>query len=133
MTLSRPQAEIYNSVASVNLFLAGQGSGKTFLAGLIAYRFARHFPNTFGFIGANTHAQLGDSTLVAIWKAWSLIGVKEYSPTTPDGQFVRQYRASLDGEDHFGEMTAFAVDVSRGRVFVGTASGLYSASLPSLE
>jgi hypothetical protein len=52
---------------------------------------------------------------------------------TPEGQFVRQYRASLDGEDYFGEMTAFAVDVSRGRVFVGTASGLYSASLPSLE
>jgi hypothetical protein len=52
---------------------------------------------------------------------------------TPEGQFVRQYRASLDGEDYFGEMTAFAVDVSRGRVLVGTASGLYSASLPSLE
>ncbi len=52
---------------------------------------------------------------------------------TLEGQFVRQYRASLDGEDHLGEMTAFTVDATRSRVLIATASGLYSAALPSLQ
>lgn len=52
---------------------------------------------------------------------------------TQEGQFVRQYRASLDDEDHLGEMTAFAVDVTHSRVLIGTASGLYSAILPSMQ
>jgi hypothetical protein len=52
---------------------------------------------------------------------------------TQDGQFVRQYRASLDGEDHLGAMTAFAVDTGHSRVLIATASGLYSATLPSLQ
>jgi hypothetical protein len=52
---------------------------------------------------------------------------------TQDGQFVRQYRASLDGEDHLGAMTAFTVDTGHSRVLIATASGLYSATLPSLQ
>jgi hypothetical protein len=52
---------------------------------------------------------------------------------TRDGQFVRQFRAALDGEDHLGAMTAFAVDAAHSQLFVSTASGLYSASLPSLQ
>jgi hypothetical protein len=52
---------------------------------------------------------------------------------TRDGQFVRQFRAALDGEDHLGAMTAFAVDVAHSRLLVSTPSGLYSASLPSLQ
>ncbi len=52
---------------------------------------------------------------------------------TQDGQFVRQYRASLDGEDHLGSMTAFTVDTGHSRVLIATASGLYSATLPSLQ
>jgi DNA-binding beta-propeller fold protein YncE len=52
---------------------------------------------------------------------------------TREGQFVRQFHAALDGEDHLGAMTAFAVDVAHSRLFVSTASGLYSASLPSLQ
>jgi hypothetical protein len=52
---------------------------------------------------------------------------------TRDGQFVRQFRAALDGEDHLGAMTAFAVDVAHSRLLISTPSGLYSASLPSLQ
>ena len=52
---------------------------------------------------------------------------------TREGEFVRQFRAALDGEDHLGAMTAFAVNVAHSRLFFSTASGLYSASLPSLE
>jgi hypothetical protein len=52
---------------------------------------------------------------------------------TQDGQFVRQYRASLDDEDYLGEMTAFTVDAASSRLLIATTSGLYSATLPSLQ
>lgn len=52
---------------------------------------------------------------------------------TREGQFVKQFRAALDGEDQLGAMTTFAVDVTHSRLFISTASGLYSASLPSLQ
>lgn len=52
---------------------------------------------------------------------------------TAEGQFVRQYRAAVDGEDYLAELRTFALDVARGRLFVGTPTGLVSASVPSLR
>jgi hypothetical protein len=50
-----------------------------------------------------------------------------------DGQFVRQYKASADEFDPLPDMGAFTIDVVRGRVIVGTASGMFFTDLPSLQ
>ena len=64
--VSAPQMAILKSTKSLNLFLAGVGSGKTFVGGIISYRFVRKFPKVRGFIGANTYLQLTQSTLFRI-------------------------------------------------------------------
>ena len=50
-----------------------------------------------------------------------------------EGKFVRQYRAALDGEDPPERWGTFTIDAQRGRLLVGTPTGVYSASLPSLH
>jgi hypothetical protein len=50
-----------------------------------------------------------------------------------EGKFVRQYRAALDEENPPESWGAFTIDGQRGRLLVGTLTGIYSASLPSLH
>jgi hypothetical protein len=50
-----------------------------------------------------------------------------------DGLFVRQYKARQDGLDPLLDLGAFTVDVARGRMLVGTASGVFFTDLPSLQ
>jgi len=50
-----------------------------------------------------------------------------------EGKFVRQYRASLEGENPPESWEAFTIDVHHGRLLVGTPTGIYGASLPSLH
>lgn len=88
MELSSPQGAIAASTNPVNLFLAGQGSGKSHLAGLIGYNFVSRFPICRGLIAANTHQQLTRSTLAAVRKVWKSLGVEEYSETTKKGHYV---------------------------------------------
>ncbi|MEN6568995.1 MAG: terminase family protein [Rikenellaceae bacterium] len=88
-TISEPQRAILKSTKSLNLFLAGVGSGKTHIGGLIAYRFVKMFPQARGFIGANTYLQLTQSTLFRIREYWKSIHVVEYDKTsTPHGLYV---------------------------------------------
>ena len=68
--LSEPQAAIFDSLSRINLFLAGVGSGKTYLDGLVTMRFINDFPNIRGFIAANTYLQLEQSTLFRIREYW---------------------------------------------------------------
>lgn len=75
--LSAPQTAIYESEASINLFLAGIGSGKSHLAGVISYRYISEYPTAKGFIGANTHGQLNTSTLERIIEVWKFHGLEE--------------------------------------------------------
>lgn len=97
-TISEPQKAILKSTASLNLFLAGVGSGKTFIGGLISYRFIRQFPQCRGFIGANTYLQLTQSTLFRIREYWKSIGVTEYDKTSnPNGLYV----VNKKPPDHF--------------------------------
>jgi type II secretory ATPase GspE/PulE/Tfp pilus assembly ATPase PilB-like protein len=42
--LSKPQMSILQSTAGINLFLAGTGSGKTFLGGVLSINFITKFP-----------------------------------------------------------------------------------------
>jgi len=88
-TISKPQMAILKSPASLNLFLAGVGSGKTYIGGLLAYRFVKRYPKARGFIGANTYLQLTQSTLFRIREYWKSIGVREYEKTScPYGHYV---------------------------------------------
>ena len=68
--LSAPQQFILTSTKEVNLFLAGVGSGKTHLGGVISQFFISRFPKGFGFIGANTYNQLNTSTMLRVREVW---------------------------------------------------------------
>jgi hypothetical protein len=68
--LTQPQREIIFSTSDINLFLAGMGSGKTYLDGVISADFAVNYPTVKGFIGANTYDQLNTSTLYRIKAVW---------------------------------------------------------------
>ena len=85
---SKPQFDIYTSTTPVNLFMAGQGSGKTHGAGLVSFNLITNFPQAFGFIGANTDMQLTDSTLYRVFLVWKDLGLEEYDETTGMGDYV---------------------------------------------
>lgn len=86
--ISKPQMSILESTASNNLFMAGTGSGKTFLGGIISIRLIKQFPEVRGFICANTFDQLNTSTLFRIREYWSGIGVTEWTKENPPGTYV---------------------------------------------
>lgn len=86
--VSRPQLAMLRSTAPVNLFLAGVGSGKTYIGGIISYRFVSKFPKVRGFIAANTYLQLTQSTLFRIREYWKSIGITEYDKSNPAGRYV---------------------------------------------
>ena len=86
--VSRPQAAILESTSSINLFLAGIGSGKSHLNGIKCYQFVTMFPNCTGFVGANFYDQLNTSTLFRIREYWKSIGVVEWDKDTPNGMYI---------------------------------------------
>ncbi len=86
--ISRPQAEILQSKASINLFLSGMGAGKTHCAGIVTRRMISDFPHVRGFIGANTYDQLNTATLLRIREYWQSTGLTEWSKENPRGVYV---------------------------------------------
>lgn len=89
MLPSKPQYDMLISRKAVNLFLAGQGSGKTFCAGAISAAFVSNFPHIKGLIAANTYDQLNRSTLYRIREVWKdEFGIKEYNEYTGEGCYV---------------------------------------------
>ena len=86
--LSDPQLAILESTASINLFLAGTGSGKTYLAGAISINFIKKFPEVRGAIFANTYDQLNTSTLFRIREYWASIGITEWNKDNPLGLYT---------------------------------------------
>ena len=70
---SKPQEYIITSLQSICLFLAGVGSGKTYIIGFLSGYFIKYFPHVAGFIGANTYMQLSQSTLFRVRKVWQEI------------------------------------------------------------
>lgn len=67
---SKPQIDIYNSIKSRNLFLAGVGSGKSHMGGIVSIKYVSSFPQGIGFVGANSYDQLSKSTLKRIFEVW---------------------------------------------------------------
>lgn len=88
INLTDPQSELYLHPATLNLFLAGKGSGKSHYAGIIALDFIYKYPSVKGFIGANTYDQLNTSTMTKILEVWSKQGVEEWNENTKKGCFV---------------------------------------------
>jgi hypothetical protein len=86
--VSDPQMAILESTASINLFLAGIGSGKSHLNGIKSYQFIKEFPECTGFVAANFYDQLNTSTFFRIREYWKSIGVTEWSKENPSGTYV---------------------------------------------
>lgn len=87
--LSPPQQSIFTSNAPVNLFLGGQGSGKTHLAGIITAKLVSLYPTLIGMIAANTYQQLNMATLFRIREVWKeVFGWTEYNEFTNQGHYT---------------------------------------------
>lgn len=88
--LSEPQSAILSSRASVLLNMAGQGAGKSKVIGYSTGQMILEFPRLIGFIGANTHLQLSQSTLARVFETWrEVYGLEEYDEKQrPHGVFV---------------------------------------------
>lgn len=90
LILSEPQYKVFNASTRLVLDMAGQGSGKTKNIGVSSGYFISEFPKLKGFIGANTHMQLSQSTLTRCFEDWAAYyGFTEYdSKENPTGDFV---------------------------------------------
>lgn len=87
--LSEPQYAVFSARRSRVLNMAGQGSGKSALIGILTGAFAIKFPHIKGFVAANTYMQLTQSTLSAITKLWaSWYGLQRYDPASKKGDYV---------------------------------------------
>jgi hypothetical protein len=103
LSLSRPQQAILNSLQAINLFLAGQGAGKTFLIGVLTAYFIQNHPHRKGLIAANTYAQLSGVTLFRIREVWKqYFGWEEYNEYTRQGHYTVGVEppASFNLENH---------------------------------
>jgi hypothetical protein len=89
LILSKPQFAIYKSTQQVNLFMGGQGCGKTLVAGVLTGRFISQFPKVRGLIAANTYQQLTRSTMYRIREVWKqYCNLVEYDEKTGKGDYV---------------------------------------------
>ena len=61
--LSDPQIEVFEARTPLILDMAGQGAGKTLNIGFDTFWKIKAIPQVKGFIGANTHKQLSQSTI----------------------------------------------------------------------
>lgn len=129
--ISEPQMSILTSTAGNNLFLAGTGSGKTFLGGMISVNFIKNFPESRGAIFSNTFDQLNTSTLFRIREYWASIGITEWSKENPKGLYVsgKEPPAHWDkckrNFDRFNNIISFC---NGGLIFTGSLDNYMSHS-----
>lgn len=130
-TVSFPQASVLKSTASLNLFMAGTGSGKTHLAGILAATFVLNFPEARGGIFANTFDQLNTSSLFRIREYWGSIGWTEWSKENPKGYYVSGKEPPADWDkckrnfDRFTNIISFR---SGALIFTGSLENYMSHS-----
>jgi hypothetical protein len=114
MQFSAPQWDILKSTKSLNLFLAGKGSGKSHLAGILSASFITEYPHCRGFIAANTYDQVNTSTLVRVFAVWKELGVEEYTDQNTKGCYVigkqppRKFKQSEDKYINYSNIISFA-------------------------
>lgn len=128
---SLPQKAILKSTASLNLFLAGTGAGKTHLGGMKSAWFMSEFPDVRGFICANTFDQLNTSTLFRIREYWASIGWTEWAKENPSGVYVSgkepppQWEKCKRNFDRFNNIISFC---NGGLIFTGSLDNYFSHS-----
>lgn len=101
---SEPQADVIETTAAKVLFMAGIGSGKSHVIGLIAADFIKNNPELIGFIGANTYRQLSQSTLKRVFDVWKELfgwkkGIEYVVDRTPPAHF-KNFGAQLSNYKH---------------------------------
>ena len=112
LKVSNPQADIFESTNPINLFLAGVGSGKTHLGGIISGRLTSTFPQAIGLIAANTHEQLTKATMVRVKEAWKTLGLVEVNERTGKGDYCvgkkppKWFKKFIDFDD-YGNIITF--------------------------
>lgn len=114
MNPSKPQSDLLWSTQQANLFMSGQGGGKTFCAGVISAQFAWSFPQVRGLIGANTYDQLNKSTLFRVREVWKEhFNWVEYNEYTGRGQYVvgvkppRGFNTEWHNYDRYSNILSF--------------------------
>jgi len=108
LKFSKPQEFILTSTQSILLFLAGIGSGKTFIAGFVSGFFIKYFPHVFGFIGANTYQQLTTSTLFRVRESWKhYYGWKEGRDYVVGKKPPKHYDTELHNFDDYNGIISF--------------------------
>jgi hypothetical protein len=128
---SKPQKAILLSVASINLFLGGTGSGKTHLGGAESRMLVAEFPEVRGFIAANTFDQLNTSTLFRIREYWESTGVTEWTKENPKGVYVsgkeppESWKLCKRNFDRFNNIISFN---NGGLIFTGSLDNYFSHS-----
>lgn len=127
--ISDPQADIFYSRQQINLFLAGQGSGKTHCAGIVSGFHILQFPKAHGFIGANTYTQLSDSTLFRIRNVWKeYFGWTEYTKGNKKGNFV----VDVQPPAHFSK-EGHEYDSYHGKICFQNGTVVYKGSLDNYK
>ena len=120
---SIPQLLIFRSDKQINLFLAGVGSGKTYLAGALSQKYIAEFPQCKGFIAANTYDQLNTATFFRIREFWKQQGIVEYEEKTGLGSYVvnKQPPARWDiTEKSFISYSNIVTFKNGGTIFLGS-------------
>ena len=122
--LSRPQLSVKTSRASLVLDMAGQGSGKTLNISIDVIEKVRSVPRAIGFIGANTHKQLSQSTLKNCFKYWKdIAGWTKWSKSNPDGV----YTVNTKPPEHFRQYEI--LDDYRGTICFQNGTLIFTGSL----
>ncbi len=82
------QRKLIRARAKNKTSICGRGTGKTTGFGWTDYHRLKFLPRARGFMGALTYKQILNSSLPAMMKLWSLLGLEEYDWKTKRGHYV---------------------------------------------
>jgi len=129
ITLSAPQASMTLSANERNLFLGGQGIGKTHLMAFISSSLVMIAPKAIGLVAANTYGQLSESTLFRIFQVWKeYFGWDEYSQSNPGGFYI----VDKEPPEHF-HSHGYKFKTNKNKIFFANGAVVMLASLDNYK